>query len=473
MISEYIILYKNANLSKRIWHSDLLQYCWNFLQRRDKQIYTYFQDQFSDTSQKHCKVLALILYCQSRALFRKNSTIYTFNVNDLHVHCLNQARKIPQYKAKRLEKEKAKVYSLRAQLNHIWIPLLHCANKQSQLKMHQISDAETLLTWYARLFCTNKHRNKCVLQINFLIDQIKEYETERLQLASTHLTRTGIGGGYSAEFAQHLINIRTTTKVCTHNFKETANAILRLVSPTAQKLGSTPRIPCGNTLKTMESAIRYSFIADTKSLVFSNNNPCCLSSDAVKKTGCLGVKIRPFRITTYFESFQFAILKYMYLENKHLENALLLSDRLMIECTELQLPQLTFYCGDSAATQTSTWKSLVKSSLPFALFSLFIPDWPHGINTAYTIASEMTSGKEQSYEFRQCLIAFMLSKTKKLIENDESNVNNVLIHYDKDTYYKIITAATTRFLGFTNGIESLLFTRTIYIGCHCHLIYVM
>ena len=98
-----------------------------------------------------------------------------------------------------------------------------------------------------------------------------------------------------------------------------------MVNCDADELGAIPKIPSGNTIKLMESVVMSSFIEDYKSIIFAQNNPCCLSSDAVKKTGCLGVKVTPLQVTTAFEKFQFGMIYYTYLNNKHQENANILS----------------------------------------------------------------------------------------------------------------------------------------------------
>ena len=79
--------------------------------------------------------------------------------------------------------------------------------------------------------------------------------------------------------------------------------------------------------------------------------PCTLSSDAVKQTGCLGLKMTSLGITTMFESFQFAFLEFCHLSDEHTESGKTLSDKLINKCTKMQLPQLTYYCADNAASQ--------------------------------------------------------------------------------------------------------------------------
>ena len=86
-------------------------------------------------------------------------------------------------------------------------------------------------------------------------------------------------------------------------------------------------------------------------------------------------------------------------------------------------------------------------------------NWPHGIGKNIVWRVRNIFGKIQVINPRQSTIAFMLSWSKKLIENDDINIDTILMYYDKNTYIKIMTAATTRFLGFTEGIESLLFIR--------------
>ena len=72
----------------------------------------------------------------------------------------------------------------------------------------------------------------------------------------------------------------------------------------------------------------------------------------------------------------------------------------------------------------------------------------------------MLSGTKTSVEYSQSLISHVLSWTKKIIENNELNTNNMLQFYSPNTYVKIITAASTRFVGFVDGIESLISIKT-------------
>ena len=80
-----------------------------------------------------------------------------------------------------------------------------CGNKQKDMIHFQLSDAETILTWYARLFNTNRFQNKCKSQLPRLKEKVKKLELERKQLVSPFHKRIGIGGAYSSEFAQLIV----------------------------------------------------------------------------------------------------------------------------------------------------------------------------------------------------------------------------------------------------------------------------
>ena len=156
-----------------------------------------------------------------------------------------------------------------------------------------------------------------------------------------------IGGGYSAEYAQKLVHVRSSTKVPRQKFKETANEFLSLVTPVAHKLGAVAIVPTGNTIKNMETVMTNSFIRDSKNIVFAINNPCCLSSDAVKKTGCLGVKITPTRITIHWE-IQFAAIYFTCLSNKHMKMQIFWVPNLRLFAANLawnNWPLLWWYCS--------------------------------------------------------------------------------------------------------------------------------
>ena len=84
---------------------------------------------------------------------------------------------------------------------------------------------------------------------------------------------------------------------------------------------------------------------------------------------------------------------------------------------------MTYYSGDSAVSQVSNWNELRKSTLPFAKLSIFTPDWPHGLSTAFCLSSEMIIGQHNRINL-QSTIAFILTQTKKIIENDSDNVDN-------------------------------------------------
>ena len=76
----------------------------------------------------------------------------------------------------------------------------------------------------------------------------------------------------------------------------------------------------------------------------------------------------------------------------------------------------------------------------------------------------MAAGPVTDYQFKQPWIAVVLCWTKKFIENDEENLSNMLTLYDINTHNKILTASATRFSGFVDGLESLLFTHTAESG---------
>ena len=129
IVDEYIILYKNPNKRSHIYDKTIQQCCWDFLKRRDKKIWADYNTQFSSKSQRHLKLVGFILYCQLRALFRKNCTIFKFGFSDLPKWIFSRCKYLSAIKTEsKLSQFKDKVTSLRAQLNHIWIPLLQIGN---------------------------------------------------------------------------------------------------------------------------------------------------------------------------------------------------------------------------------------------------------------------------------------------------------------------------------------------------------
>eukprot|EP01083_Nonionella_stella_P291442 991700_1 len=85
MIDESILIYSQSTSFNHINSDAIIDYCWLFLLKRDPTIHNHVRQLLSKNkslSKKH-KHLALILYCQIRALFRKNSVIFQFKKDDL------------------------------------------------------------------------------------------------------------------------------------------------------------------------------------------------------------------------------------------------------------------------------------------------------------------------------------------------------------------------------------------------------
>ena len=149
IIDEYILLYRNAPPSSHIFTKSFLDYCWTFIRKTDSEVHEYFAEQFSNKSKITYKTIGFALYCQLRALFRKNSKRYIFETNTpLHKYCVNRCVRLGS-KAKHnqtlIVNIKKQIHSLRTQLNHIWIPLLFCGSRATDMSLFSISETETLL----------------------------------------------------------------------------------------------------------------------------------------------------------------------------------------------------------------------------------------------------------------------------------------------------------------------------------------
>ena len=467
IIDECIILYRTAKSTSHIFDRELIEYCWTYIRKTDKTqtVHSYFSTKFSQTCKtKHeHKIIGLVLYCQLRSLFRKNCKTFKFNTNQpLHEYCLNRTIRVAsKWSATQREDTKKQIHSLRCQLIHVWIPLLLLGCSKTDRNRYSTSASESLLSWVARIYCRNKSVDKCESKLDELSEKVKEYKMDRDKIVSPHLKRARKGGGYNAEFAQKTVFARSTTTISRHQFKNTANTFMSFISPTVDKLAGIPDFPCGNAITTFESIVRHSYIDVIKNKIFNTAKPCTISSDAVKKTGCLAKKITPLRISTSFECFQFAMIYFCYLSDKCSENGQILSDKLIAKSIEFGIKQFSFYASDTALSQVRNWRLLKQSKLPFAIWSIFAPDLPHCLNTAYCLGSLLLTGTKNSKgsEYSSCLISWLLSWTKKVIENIDSNEDHMLSFYDINTYNKIITAATTRFLGFVEGLESLFFVK--------------
>ena len=95
-----------------------------------------------------------------------------------------------------------KMQSLRAQLNHIWMPIMRCGSKMSELDDFKVAKTETLLCWYGRSFCYNRIANKCFSKLDALQDTLSKLHEERKELLSPCLKRVA-RGSFSAAHGQH------------------------------------------------------------------------------------------------------------------------------------------------------------------------------------------------------------------------------------------------------------------------------
>ena len=123
----------------------------------------------------------------------------------------------------------------------------------------------------------------------------------------------------------------------------------------------------------------------------------------------------------------FTLPEYFTSIDKHSETGQILSSKLIDKCAAFGLKQFSYYVGDTAGSQIKAWKLTSKSELPFANWSLFVPDFPHCLNTAYCLGSLLLAGTKKSFEYSQCLISWLLSWTKKLIENIDDNEKKCLV----------------------------------------------
>ena len=292
IIDEYILLYSNAPIDSHVFDSELIKYCWTFLHKADQQVHSYFKDQFSKPATY--KTIAFVLYCQFRALIRKNSSLHKieiklrnmkYEMGNVHKYCINTANRIcHKYQDKEKNHIKTEVHSLRAQLNYVWMPLVLIGNPHTDIRRYMISDTETLFCWLGRLFCKNKCTNKYASVIDELSAKIESYETDRQSIISPHLKRKE-RGAYNSEFAQQIVQARAATKISRHQFRPTANTFMSFLSPTVNKLAGIPTFPCGNTIRKFESIVRASYDDVIKNKISSAAKPCTVSSDAVKKLG--------------------------------------------------------------------------------------------------------------------------------------------------------------------------------------------
>ena len=314
-----------------------------------------------------------------------------------------------------------------------------------------------MLNWYGRSHCFNRTVNKSFAEIEEMKNVILKYEEQNKAIVSPYLKRLS-KGAYTADFAQKLVDLRASTNISRSTFSDKANEVLSLVPAVVHKLGGIPKLPCPNTIKSWEQISRHSFIQNAKTIIFSQASPTTLCCDSVKKSGCLGKKVTPIRATTQFEAFQFGMTYFSYLIDKHSDAGNWINNKLMVICNKFGLIQLSFYVGDSAGSQVRAWCLFRKSDVKYADWTVFVADFPHTMNTPYQLASELLCGiKKGQSEFKQTFIAWLLTNTKKIIENNDVNIEYVLQHFAYNTYNKIVSGADTRFTGFIESIESLLF----------------
>ena len=142
-----------------------------------------------------------MLHCQVGALRGLNSKIFPLDTNEpLHKYCINrttvtcskQTGKRLTLQQKLQKDRKRAVHSFRAQVNHVWMPLISMRANRSELEMHSIRDAETLLRWLGRTICCNENTNKYATQIDESSAQIMQYKIERQSIKSPHLKRVGL-----------------------------------------------------------------------------------------------------------------------------------------------------------------------------------------------------------------------------------------------------------------------------------------
>eukprot|EP01083_Nonionella_stella_P291444 991703_1 len=292
MIDEYILIYSQPTSFNKIESTQIVDYCWKYLLKKDATIHDQIRTMLSKNKalSKMHKNLVLVLYCQIRALFRKNSAIFQFKKENLPKYICERIRYIHQEtQRKRKYNIQDRITLMRAQLNHIFIPLFKCGFRNATMQWYEIGCHETMLCWFARLYCDNKQCSVYETELETMKETIQMYENDRKEVVSPYLKRTN-NNAYTAEFAQHVVHVRSETKTPKSRFRDTANEFMSFVSPVAHKWGAVPKFPCGNTIKTMEEIVRQDFIDNAKHKVFSKGMPCTLSSDGVKKTGCLGKK---------------------------------------------------------------------------------------------------------------------------------------------------------------------------------------
>eukprot|EP01083_Nonionella_stella_P052435 139102_1 len=263
VIDEYILIYSQPTSFNKIESTQIVDYCWKYLLKKDATTHDQMRTMLSKNKKlrKVHKNLVLLLYCQICALFRKNSAIFQF---------------------KKENQIKERITLMRAQLNHIYIPLFKCGLRNATTQWYEIGCHETMLCWFARLYCDNKQCSVYETELETMKETIQMYENDRKEVVSPYLNRTK-NNAYTAEFGQHVVHVRSETKTPKSRFRDTANEFMSFVSPVAHKWGAVPKFPCGNTIKTMEEIVRQDFIDNAKHKVFSKGMPCTLSSDGVKK----------------------------------------------------------------------------------------------------------------------------------------------------------------------------------------------
>ena len=463
MIDEYILVHKqrhsNNHDSDLFPMANIITYCWKFLCKRASKVYAYFKDKFSDNKNKGVKHISLVLFCKIRSLFRSNSQLYTFAHENLAEYIYNRSYALFHKTNKsKLDKLKLQIQSLRAQINYVWMPIIRFGCKMNDIDDFIVSPSETLLCWFGRFKLYNKSANKNFTEIDELRDTISELRKERTDLVSPYLKRLK-HGAYTAEFAQKVVRAQATTNIPRSNFRDAANEIFSFISPAVHKLGGIPQMPKSpNTLKSWQNIAQHSFIDNAKNEIFSSGRPSTLCCDSVKKSGCLGKKVTPIRASTTFERFHFGITYFSYLSNKHSDAGIYISEKLIKICTTLGVKQLSYCVGDTAGSQVKGWRLFRKSDIEYADWSVFVADLPHALNTAYQLACEVMCGiKTGDGEFKQLFAAWLLCNTKKVVENIDSNIEYMLQFYNYDSYNKTISGARTRFSGFIEATESLLF----------------
>eukprot|EP01083_Nonionella_stella_P291443 991702_1 len=94
MIDEYILIYSQPTSFNKIESTQIVDYCWKYLLKKDATIHDQIRTMLSKNKalSKMHKNLVLVLYCQIRALFRKNSAIFQFKKENRCLSVVSEMR---------------------------------------------------------------------------------------------------------------------------------------------------------------------------------------------------------------------------------------------------------------------------------------------------------------------------------------------------------------------------------------------